>query len=241
MALTKYEIINTFPTLDKLVDSSFKINEAFFQNFLSKQTIYVARNREEYNREFGCPTQDWMVGYHCTPKSHILIMSPEGLEQTGFHERDSFSQILTHEINHRFMSDLYEFSFPIWVFEGLACYVANQFNESKLTDDIIDFPFDRMHYSDFYANSKYTYSKSGGFTNYLVNNASGSAYPAVNAKDFENADILVPHFDLITKFSNLAFNISTQQQILLNKNKNLKLQRDFLLPKLISGKINLDQ
>ncbi|MBT4838664.1 MAG: restriction endonuclease subunit S [Methylococcales bacterium] len=79
------------------------------------------------------------------------------------------------------------------------------------------------------------------FTNYLVNNASGSAYPAVNAKDFENADILVPHFDLITKFSNLAFNISTQQQILLNKNKNLKLQRDFLLPKLISGKINLDQ
>ncbi|MBT3836478.1 hypothetical protein HOD05_04430 [Candidatus Woesearchaeota archaeon] len=169
MALTKYEIINTFPTLDKLVDSSFKINEAFFQNFLSKQTIYVARNREEYNREFGCPTQDWMVGYHCTPKSHILIMSPEGLEQTGFHERDSFSQILTHEINHRFMSDLYEFSFPIWVFEGLACYVANQFNESKLTDDIIDFPFDRMHYSDFYANSKYTYSKSGGFTNYLVN------------------------------------------------------------------------
>ncbi|MBU2882325.1 restriction endonuclease subunit S [Psychrosphaera sp. B3R10] len=85
----------------------------------------------------------------------------------------------------------------------------------------------------------YSFTTTDSFTGYLVNHATGSAYPAVNADTFKKADILVPPLALVRKFDDICSDALSQSEVLKKKNKNLKQQRDMLLPKLISGQINL--
>jgi type I restriction enzyme S subunit len=77
------------------------------------------------------------------------------------------------------------------------------------------------------------------FATYLVNHATGSAYPAVNSSVFEKADILCPSTELLRKFDALVSNCISESQVLKRKNVNLEKQRDMLLPKLISGSISI--
>lgn len=85
----------------------------------------------------------------------------------------------------------------------------------------------------------YSFTTTDSFTGYLVNHATGSAYPAVNTDIFQKADILVPPKKLMEKFDELCADAISQSEVLKKKNKNLKQQRDMLLPQLISGKIKL--
>jgi type I restriction enzyme S subunit len=89
----------------------------------------------------------------------------------------------------------------------------------------------------------YTYlylaTTTDDFTKYLTNHATGSAYPAVNARDFLVARLLVPPQDLLSKFHSMIESNLLQKQILLRKNANLRRTRDLLLPKLISGEIDV--
>ena len=78
------------------------------------------------------------------------------------------------------------------------------------------------------------------FATYLVNHATGSAYPAVNGKDFENADVILPPADILTQFDNAVGNMLVLGHRLLGKNHNLRTTRDLLLPKLISGKLDVE-
>lgn len=75
------------------------------------------------------------------------------------------------------------------------------------------------------------------FADYLTNHATGSAYPAVSAADFENARILIPPADLLDGYQATTGDMLELRQRLLKKNRILGSTRDFLLPKLISGEI----
>ena len=75
------------------------------------------------------------------------------------------------------------------------------------------------------------------FTGYLINHATGSAYPAVNAGDFESALIVVPPVGPLENFDNVVSDILAQQQVLHEKNANLRRTRDLLLPRLVSGEV----
>lgn len=78
------------------------------------------------------------------------------------------------------------------------------------------------------------------FTDYLANHASGAAYPAVNHGDFEKALLLCPRIDLIALFHQL---IEPNLELIENlrvKNTNLRGQRDLLLPRLISGELDVE-
>jgi type I restriction enzyme S subunit len=77
------------------------------------------------------------------------------------------------------------------------------------------------------------------FTTYLVNHATGSAYPAVNSSVFDGADILIPRKNLLDQFDALVTNSISESETLKLKNINLKKQRDMMLPKLISGAIKI--
>lgn len=85
------------------------------------------------------------------------------------------------------------------------------------------------------ANFLYQATTTDNFTAYLVNHATGAAYPAVNSTVFESAEILVPDEALLAKFDELVGTTMTQIEVLKRKNNNLKQQRDMLLPKLILG------
>ncbi|WP_275100173.1 restriction endonuclease subunit S [Sedimenticola hydrogenitrophicus] len=82
-------------------------------------------------------------------------------------------------------------------------------------------------------------TSTDGFVSYLVNHATGAAYPAVNSKDFENAGILLPPHAMLDMFDGMCSAVLEQCELLKRKNRNLAGQRDMLLPKLISGTVLL--
>jgi len=93
-------------------------------------------------------------------------------------------------------------------------------------------------------NAPYTYLyhalTTDNFVGYLTNNATGSAYPAVNTGDFKNAEVLIPCIELMNKFHNIVADIFSEKDNFLRKNINLRQTRDLLLPRLISGEIDVE-
>jgi type I restriction enzyme S subunit len=87
----------------------------------------------------------------------------------------------------------------------------------------------------------YQVLSSDDFVSYLVNHATGAAYPAVKQSDFEAAEILCPRKDILEKFERIVLPMLRLTHSLLLKSANLRTQRDLLLPSLISGEINVSQ
>ena len=77
------------------------------------------------------------------------------------------------------------------------------------------------------------------FVDYLVSRATGSAYPAVVSRDFQTAPILLPPRKLLSLFHEFVESIFHQRQNLHERNTILRRTRDLLLPKLISGEIDV--
>lgn len=77
------------------------------------------------------------------------------------------------------------------------------------------------------------------FVSYLVNNAKGAAYPAVGADEFNRAIVLKPQDSILTDFDNLAAPMMRLVNALQRKNANLRTTRNLLLPKLISGDLDV--
>jgi type I restriction enzyme S subunit len=87
----------------------------------------------------------------------------------------------------------------------------------------------------------YQYLITESFVGYLTSLASGAAYPAVKSIDFSDADVIIPSNDLLIKFNqilgenfDIIWNLQTQ-------NRFLKEARDILLPRLMSGMVDVEE
>jgi type I restriction enzyme S subunit len=78
------------------------------------------------------------------------------------------------------------------------------------------------------------------FANYLTNHATGSAYPAVTGKEFEQAVLVVPPARLLKRFHEAVEPMLSVCWCHHKRNRNLRTTRDLLLPKLISGEIPIE-
>jgi type I restriction enzyme S subunit len=78
------------------------------------------------------------------------------------------------------------------------------------------------------------------FADYLTNHATGSAYPAVTGKEFEQAQLVVPPTSLRDRFHEVTEPLLNLSWCLHQRNRNLRTTRDLVLPKLISGDIPID-
>jgi type I restriction enzyme S subunit len=77
------------------------------------------------------------------------------------------------------------------------------------------------------------------FVGHLEQNATGAAYPAVTAKTFEDAEILVPDGDTLAAFDHSVLPQLEQTEFLKQQNRALAQARDLLLPKLMSGQLDV--
>ncbi|WP_296641399.1 restriction endonuclease subunit S [Roseinatronobacter sp.] len=77
------------------------------------------------------------------------------------------------------------------------------------------------------------------FVDYLTNHATGAAYPAVKQSDFEASEFILPERRLIEAFDRTVEPMLRYVHKLDQKNANLRAQRDLLLPKLVSGEIDV--
>lgn len=69
---------------------------------------------------------------------------------------------------------------------------------------------------------------------------SGSIFSSVTKKDMENILILEATENIMNRFNHIVEPIDREIETLLNKNQTLKQTRDLLLPRLMSGKLNVE-
>lgn len=75
----------------------------------------------------------------------------------------------------------------------------------------------------------------------IMDNNTGSAIPHAN-KDFVNMmRLTIPNDGLLTRFNNIIGEYMHEKQLLRDKNMNLRKTRDLLLPRLISGDIDVSK
>ena len=77
------------------------------------------------------------------------------------------------------------------------------------------------------------------FVSHLVNRAKGAAYPAVGAEDFEHARVVLPTVNHLHDFDRMTAPMMRLVAALQKKNRNLRTTRDLLLPRLISGELDV--
>jgi type I restriction enzyme S subunit len=77
------------------------------------------------------------------------------------------------------------------------------------------------------------------FVNYLENHAKGATYPAVTASDFEDATIQVASDSVMNQYNEEAYQCFELKHNLQKQNSKLREARDILLPKLMSGQIEV--
>lgn len=85
----------------------------------------------------------------------------------------------------------------------------------------------------------YEATRTDAFVGFLVGRARGSAYPAVVGADFEDVPLIVPPLDLRSTFQIQVGPMHELASTLHRQNNKLRAARDLLLPKLISGEIDV--
>ncbi|MCC4771900.1 hypothetical protein FXV91_17545 [Methanosarcina sp. DH2] len=76
-------------------------------------------------------------------------------------------------------------------------------------------------------------------TENIKNLNSNAAQPGINQEDVKSLPILIPPIEIIEEINKILEPILNQIFILAKKNQNLRKTRDLLLPKLISGEIDV--
>lgn len=82
-------------------------------------------------------------------------------------------------------------------------------------------------------------SSSDKFVDYATQTSNGTKMPRADWKVLKNYPVLIPSDRLLSDFNSLILGVVNQARNLMLKNVNLRAQRDLLLPKLISGEIDV--
>lgn len=77
------------------------------------------------------------------------------------------------------------------------------------------------------------------FADYLMGRATGAAYPAVRPDDFESAPVLIPPADVLSRFGDIADPALRLASRLVDANHALARTRDLILPRLVTGKLDI--
>ena len=81
---------------------------------------------------------------------------------------------------------------------------------------------------------------SDAFVAHASATANGAKMPRANWKVLEKYEVTIPTREIAEKFSTMFTDIILQQQALIFQIRNLRLTRDLLLPRLLSGQINVE-
>jgi type I restriction enzyme S subunit len=89
--------------------------------------------------------------------------------------------------------------------------------------------------------SEYIYLKLVEIIQKMIMKAGGGAQQHINKDIVNNTKVILPDSDIIKKFNIIIKPIFDEISILLFKNQNLSKTRDLLLPRLITGKVDVSE
>jgi type I restriction enzyme S subunit len=87
----------------------------------------------------------------------------------------------------------------------------------------------------------FAYAGDQPFTDYLTSRATGSAYPAVRPKDFCEAAVVVPPQGMLEQFDAVVDPALRSVSTLRETNRQLAATRDLLLPRLVTGRLDISE
>ncbi|PAV12289.1 hypothetical protein ASJ81_06825 [Methanosarcina spelaei] len=87
--------------------------------------------------------------------------------------------------------------------------------------------------------SEYIFLKIKEIINEVILKAGGGAQQHINKEIINETEVIIPPENVVEEFNSFIMSIFNQISILLFKNQNLRKTRDLLLPKLISGEIDI--
>lgn len=127
------KLTNPGEKLEKAMARSKKELDSFFKVDLPTPPVFFLNSRKEIDSLKGRKTESWLVGW--TNYGSIFILHPDVYTKESSHKnRDDFWKILKHELCHLYFSHFVKNGRPLWLNEGLACYLSGQ--ENPLPEDI---------------------------------------------------------------------------------------------------------
>lgn len=148
--------------IKKNVKSSLRQSQKFFGLKTPNISIFFLYKREEMDKIACYKTARWVVGY--AKKNNIYIFSPSVFDKVSDHPLTDFNYVLTHEIVHVFSNKYLNFVYPAWLNEGLAGYVAKQYEIKR-----VDYFTDLIKIYDFNDwNKNHNYPQAYSFTKFLI-------------------------------------------------------------------------
>lgn len=88
-----------------------------------------------------------------------------GYNQTNYSSISEFREILIHEVIHALIYRKFKYSCPLWMNEGLAILLSNQYKHFKF-DFPLEFDYSNLSYTDDFFYQK-CYLKTLNHINYL--------------------------------------------------------------------------
>ena len=115
------------------------------------------------------------------------------------------------------------------------------FVHSPPENRIVSTGFAVLSPATFGASYLYELTMRQDFVDYLVSNADGSAYPAVRADHFASADVPVPNRPLLEAFESMTMPFRDLIAAGDRESRKLAELRDYLLPRLLSGRVRVKE
>ncbi|MFA5211259.1 MAG: hypothetical protein WC414_02000 [Patescibacteria group bacterium] len=108
-----------------LLKKTKKEFENFFSVKIKEPKIFLYNSRKEINKFFKKETPDWLVGWARDGNIHILCYE-KFLEESNHKDREDYWRTLKHELVHLYFKEKINDLKPLWLNEGLACFLAGQ-------------------------------------------------------------------------------------------------------------------
>ena len=233
------KIISTIYTYEKLIENNIRrieILEEMAQRIYKEWFVNFKypghENDELVDSELGLIPEGWEVkefgenitfirGKNITKKQMVhgeIPVVSAGINPSGFHNTSNVNgPVVTISASGANAGYISYYLRNIWAAD--CSYINNEMT-----------PYIFYYFSFVKFNSKE-----------ITNLQRGAAQPHVYLKDVARISIIDPKIETIKEFEKIAVNMFNEIGILRKKIINLRQTRDFLLPKLISGKVDVSE
>lgn len=179
MNVTEFEVshynseLDSLESLNEVITNAYQKNFDFFQDVVPVK-VHLVYTRGEMDSLLGRKTEDWVVGTFNTKKHAIYVFAPSVYEKESSHRVEDFPYTIAHEMAHIFTAEQYGLKDPKWLNEGLAGYVAQDYEVIKMNKGRIC-PLRSMHtYKQWDKN--HNYPQAFSFTKYLIDRFGKEAF-----------------------------------------------------------------
>jgi len=174
----------------------------FFGVNIQRPNIFFLDSRKVIDEIRRKKTESWLCAW--ARNGNIYILNPKIYTKESSHTSEHFWKTIKHEYCHLYFKQLTGISYPAWLNEGLACYLAGQVNKAPTASQAVKV-FDYFQKSD-----KYIYSIAYFWVKLLIEKFGGKKLlellkqlkPELSEQEFK----LIFYKIYKIKFSNKYFN-----------------------------------